>query len=197
MNNLNKAIFITATLLLLSSCIIFKGNNLERIDAKQIRLDSAKKKKIYVGWDFDFLPMGHSSITYEDRARLFKTVLDESNCCEVVKKKSEADLIFEGKAYDQRNSVRVVGFMISAVTAYLIPSWHTAKIFVTADVKYGKDVKHYEVNDSMTTVMWLPFVVATPFAYDFDKTQKEILENSYRSLILKMKNDSVIDIKFD
>jgi hypothetical protein len=41
----------------------------------------------------------------------------------------------------------------------------------------------------MTTAIWLPFIVATTFAYEFDKTQKEILENAYRSLLLQMKND--------
>lgn len=189
----HKVIFFVAILGLLSSCVILKGNNIEKIDAKQVRSYSAQKKKIFIRWDFDFLPVGNSSVTYQDRETLFKKVLEESNCCEIVYKKSEADLIFEGKAYDQRNSARIVGFMISVVTAYIIPSWHTAEIFVTADVKNGKDVKHYEISDSMTTAIWLPFIVAAPFSYNFDKTHKEILENSYRSLVLEMKNTSMLN----
>lgn len=188
---MSKLIKIAAILLLLSSCVIFEGGNVEKVDFSQLKSTSDKKKKIYAKWDFDFLPIGHSSLTYEDRERLFEKVLNESNCCELVKKKAEADLIFEGKAYDQRNPARLVGFMASVMTAYIIPSWHTAKIFVTVDVKDGKKVRHYEAMDSMTTAIWLPFIVATPFAYDFDKTQKEILENSYRSLLLQIKNDSL------
>jgi len=176
---------------LLSSCVIFKGNNLAKIDPKQISAASGKKKKIYVRWEFDFLPIAYSSMTYDDKERLLKRVLEESNCCELVKKKAEADIIFEGKAYDQRNPARFVGFFITVATAYVIPSWHVAKIFVTADVRDGKQTRHYEANDSMTTAIWLPFIVATPFAYDFDKTQKEILENSFRSLLLQIKNDSI------
>lgn len=192
-NKLIKITFVAATLALTSGCVIFKGNNLEKIDAKEVVMKSQEKKKIYVRWDFDFIPVGHSVITYEDREKLFQRVLDESNCCIIVKKKSEADIIFEGKAYDQRNPATIVGFFISVATVYMIPSWNTAKIFVSADVKKGKEIKSYEVKDSMTTAIWLPFVVATPFAYDFDKTHKEILENAYRSLILKMKNDSILN----
>ncbi len=194
-----KSVFIlAATLFLLSGCVIFKGNNLEKIDQKQIESslvnepDLGKRKKIYIKWEMDFLPMGHSYLTYDDRERLFEQVLAESNCCQFVRKKSEADLIFEGKAYDQRNPARLVGFFISAATAYLIPSWHVAKIVVTAEVKNAKNTKHYEVSDSMITAIWLPFIIATPFAYDFDKTQKEILRNAYRLLILKMKNDALL-----
>jgi hypothetical protein len=135
MSRLIKIIFIFTVFLSLSGCVIFKGNNLEKIDSKQINAASDKKKKIYVRWDFDFLPMGQSSLTYEDRDRLFKKVLNESECCELVQKKSEADLIFEGKAYDQRNSARIVGFLASVLTFYIVPSWHSTKIFVAADVK--------------------------------------------------------------
>jgi len=194
---MHKFVKITSILIalsLLSSCVIFKGNNLTKIDPKQINVALGKKKKIYVHWDFDFVPVvGYSSLTYDDRERLFKRVLEESNCCELVKKKAEADIIFEGRAYDQRNPARFVGFFITVATVYIIPSWHVAKIFITADVKDGKQTRHYEATDSMTTAIWLPFIVATPFAYDFDKTQKEILENSFRSLLLQMKSDSIFN----
>ena len=194
MNKLVKVITMAITYSLLSSCVIFKGNNIKKIDAQQIDLDSYKKKKVYVKWEFDFLPAGHSNLTYEDRAMLFEKVLNESNCCELVKKKVEADLIFEGRAYDQRNPARLVGFMLSSFTAYIIPSWHVAKIFVTIDAKDGKKrLHHYEAADSMTTVIWLPLVVATPFAYNFDKTQREILENSLRSILSQMKNDLFLE----
>jgi len=193
MHKFVKIIFIFISLILLSSCVIFKGNNLEKIEPKQINESLSRKKKIYVRWEFDFLPMAHSNLTYDSRERLFERVLEESNCCELVKKKSEADLIFEGKAYDQRNPARFIGFLASVATAYIIPSWHTAKIFVTADIKNNQKIRHYKTMDSMTTAIWLPFIVATPFAYDFDKTHKEILENSFRSLLLQMKNDSVFN----
>ena len=193
MHRFVKIIFIFVAPLLLSGCVIFKGSNLEKIEPKQINSALSKKKKIYVRWEFDFLPMAHSNLTYDARERLFEKVLEESNCCELVKKKSEADLIFEGKAYDKRNPTRFVGFLASVVTVYIIPSWHTAKIFVSADIKNGQKNRHYETMDSMTTAIWLPFIVATPFAYDFDKTHKEILENSFRSLLLQMKNDSVFN----
>ena len=193
MHKFVKIIFIFVSTLLLSSWVIFKGNNLEKIESKQIKSALSKKKKIYVRWDFDFLPMAHSNLTYDVREKLFEEVLEESNCCELVKKKSEADLIFEGKAYDQRNPARLIGFLASVVTVYIIPSWHTAKIFVTANIKNDQKTRHYETMDSMTTAIWLPFIVATPFAYDFDKTHKEILENSFRSLLLQMKNDSVFN----
>lgn len=183
------SIFIAFSML--SCCVIFKGNNLAKIDPSQISGTSSKKKKIYVHWDFDFLPMAYSKMTYDDRSRLFEKILEESSCCELVKKKAEADIIFEGKAYDQRNPARFVGFFVSAATIHIIPSWHEAKILISANVKNEKQTHRYEVNDSMTTAIWLPFIVATPFAYDFDKTHKEILENSFRSLLLQMKSDLI------
>jgi hypothetical protein len=189
MNKFKKIIISTQVFFLLNGCVIFKGNNLQKIELNQLEESSTRKKKIYVHWEMDFFPIAHSNINYVDREVLFKQALKDSKCCELVKKKSEADLIFEGKAYDQRNPARFVGFLISAFTAYIIPSWHVAKIFVTAEVKEGEKTFHYEVADSMTTVIWLPLVIATPFAYNFDKTHKDILENSYRSVLLKMKND--------
>ena len=195
MSRLIKIIFIFTVFLSLSGCVIFKGNNFEKVDLKQINTTSQKKKKIYVRWDFDFLPMGQSSLTYEDRDRLFKKVLNESECCELVQKKSEADLIFEGKAYDQRNSARLLGFFLSTLTVYIIPSWHTAKIHVAAEVKNNQKNHHYQVVESMTTAIWLPFVVAAPFVYDFDKTQKEILENSYKNIFLQIQGDGFFDEK--
>ena len=171
MHKFVKIIFFVSTHLL-SSCVIFKGNNLEKIESKQIKSALSKKKKIYVRWDFDFSPIAQSNLTYDARERLFEKILEESNCCELVKKKSEADLIFEGKAYDQRNPLGFIGLLASAVTVYIIPSWHTAKIFVTSDIKNDQKIRHYETMDSMTTAIWLPFIVATPFAYDFDKPPK-------------------------
>jgi hypothetical protein len=191
---MHKFVKITSVFIaffLLSGCVIFKGNNLTKIDPSQTKIALSKKKKIYVRWDFDFIPIAYSNMTYDDRSRLFERILEESNCCELVKKKAEADIIFEGKAYDQRNPARFVGFFITVATVYVIPSWHVAKIFVTADVKDGKQTRHFEASDSMTTAIWLPFIIATPFAYDFDKTQKEILENSFRSILLQIKNDFI------
>ena len=191
---MHKFVKITSVFIaffLLSGCVIFKGNNLTKIDPSQTKIALSKKKKIYVRWDFDFLPIAYSNMTYDDRSRIFEKVLEESNCCELVKKKAEADIIFEGKAYDQRNPARFVGFFITVATFYVIPSWHVARIFVTADVKDGKQTRHFEASDSMMTAIWLPFIIATPFAYDFDKSQKEILENSFRSILLQIKNDFI------
>lgn len=186
--NLIQPFIFLLTFFLLSSCIIYKGNNINKIDYKQTSSNSQKQKKIYISWDFDFLPIG--TLNYEDRSRLFSRVLYESECCEVVSKKSEADIIFEGKAYDRRNPNRIYGFMISAATLYLVPSWHVAKIFVIADVKSKNKTNHYEVVDSITTAVWLPLVFASPFSGNFDSVEREVLENAYRSIIFKMKNDN-------
>jgi hypothetical protein len=190
-----KKFVIILCLVLLSGCVIFKGNNVPKVESKDLKFSSDIKVKIFSRWDFDFLPISHSNLSYEDRERIFNEVLKESNCCELVKKESGVDIVLEGKSYDQRNPYGWIGWFISAITLHIIPSWHEAKIFVMADVKENKKTHHYEVKDSMTTAIWAPLIVATPFAYNVDKTQKEILENSYRTLLLQMKKDDLLEAK--
>jgi len=103
---MKKSYFITICALLsmiLSGCVIFKGNNIPKAEFKELKSVSSKKIKIFIRWEFDFSPTDHSILTYEDREKLFDKVLKESKCCEVVQKQIQADIVLEGKSYDQRN----------------------------------------------------------------------------------------------
>ena len=186
-----KYFTIAALLSILSGCIIFRENNIPAVEYKDLKSHLDKKIKIFIKWDFDFLPMPHSTTTYKDREDLFKKVLEESDCCEIVKKRSEADVTLDGKSYDQRNPKRFIGWAISAVTLYIIPSWHEAKIFVTAKVSKGEKIYNYNIQDSFITAIWLPLVVATPFVYDLEKIERGVMENSYKTLILQIKKDGL------
>jgi hypothetical protein len=194
MNRISSHILTILILTILTSCIAFKKNNIHKKDLINLTVSSKEKIKIYAHWNFDFSPVQYSSLTYKGREEIFSQILEDLNCCELVKKKKDADLIIEGKAYNKRNPARLIGWFISAITFYIIPSWHESGIFVNAKVKNNKETKNYEVTgDSVITALWLPFFPVSPLFIDsLNKVEKQTMENSYKSLFFKMKRDGLL-----
>ena len=80
----------------------------------------------------------------------------------------------------------------SALTLTYIPYWSTTNYEVIAWVKNKKGLeKKYTVNDSTTTVVWLPFVFVPSSqnrAIEFD-----LHSNMYRNIIQQMYEDGFIE----
>ena len=83
----------------------------------------------------------------------------------------------------------VIPAFITGLTLFVIPSWATSHVHIAADVKAKNSNNSYELRDSMVMVQWLPMIFAMPFTGTPIKIEKEVGENTYRSLILKMKNN--------
>lgn len=185
---------ILLVLFILASCIVFQKDNINQEDLKNFTVDSKKKTKVYVHWNFDFEPVQYSNLTYEGREEIFRQTLEEINCCELVEKKKDADLIIEGEAYNKRNPARLFAWFASAITLYIIPSWHEAEIFVDAKIQNGKEIKNYNITgDSVMTVLWLPLFPVSPlFVDNLNKVEKRTMKNSFKALFLQMKHDGLL-----
>ena len=82
--------------------------------------------------------------------------------------------------------------IIGGLSLTTIPVWasdgYRAKVIVTTGD--GK-TKEYLLDDAMTTVIWLPLIVATPFAHPV-KVSEQVRKNIYKTLILKMQTDGLL-----
>jgi hypothetical protein len=85
----------------------------------------------------------------------------------------------------------VSGF-ISGFSLFTIPGFATDhyKLTVTARSASGKS-RQYVLEDGVTTVFWLPLIVATPFSFPTTVVPK-VQENMYRNLIQNMENDGIL-----
>jgi hypothetical protein len=85
----------------------------------------------------------------------------------------------------------ISGF-ISGFTFLTIPGFATDnyKLTATARSASGKS-RQYVLEDGMTTVFWLPLVVATPFSFPATVAPK-VQENMYRNLFQNMENDGIL-----
>jgi hypothetical protein len=85
-----------------------------------------------------------------------------------------------------------VGGAIGGLSLCTIPCWATDNYKVTVKVTTsdGKQ-KEYVLDDAITTVIWLPMIVATPFKSP-NKVSSDVRKNMYRHLILKMQQDGLL-----
>jgi hypothetical protein len=81
---------------------------------------------------------------------------------------------------------------ISGFSLFTIPGFgkDNYKLTATARSATGK-TRNYVLEDSATTVIWLPLIVATPFSNP-TIVVPEVQANLYRNLIQNMENDGII-----
>jgi hypothetical protein len=72
----------------------------------------------------------------------------------------------------------------------MFPGWETEYYKVRAEVKNKKGLeKEYVVNDSTTTVVWVPMMVVFPLTLN---TKENVQRNMYRNIISQMYEDRII-----
>lgn len=93
--------------------------------------------------------------------------------------------------YGNHGAAAVSGF-ISGFSLLTIPAFATDnyKLTATASTSSGKS-RQYVLDDGVTTVIWLPFIVTAPFSNPVTAVPK-VQENMYRNLIEKMESDGMI-----
>jgi hypothetical protein len=186
---------VLSAALISSGCAGFRENNLKEVSKSDIQITSDQKVKVFSRWEL----VGDSSNEQMKAAvaaihkKNFETALAESNCCITVEGPTEADVVVDGKAYNDNTAAAVIPAIFTGLTLYVIPSWVTSHFHIAADVKTQKSENNYELKDSMVMVQWLPMVFVLPFKGSPLKMEKEVGENTYRSLVLKMKNSGVLE----
>lgn len=188
---------IVSASMLMVGCAGFKANNLPQVKAEDLHFASAKKTKVFSRWTIE----SNSSLANEQAktmgAALHKKYFDDAikatDCCLIVEGPNDADVVVDGKAIDESNPAAVIPAFITGLSLFTIPSWVTAKVHISASAKTNSASQSYELQDSMTMVQWLPMIVALPFTGSPIKAGKEVDENTYKNLVLKMKNDGLLN----
>ncbi len=134
--------------------------------------------------------MSHSQQKAE---REFVDVLKESGYFVTLSPCHDGDININAGMHEYRSEVAVAFVNITMVLSLAtIPSWLTHNLKLTAKVasKETKE-KEYVLDDSITTVVWLPLIVVTPFTIYHD-VSIDVRKNMYRNLILKMQQDGFL-----
>ena len=123
----------------------------------------------------------------------FVAVLKESGYFAKLQPAKEGGIIIEADLLNYANAICAsIGGAISGATLLTVPAWATDnyKLQVKVVTSQGKQ-KEYVLDDAMTTVFWLPLIVATPFKGPA-KVAKQVRTNMYKALILKMQKDGTL-----
>lgn len=183
------SVLLGATLLL-GGCAGFRSNNLQEVGYDKLQTSTDTRTKVFSQWRLENMPT--NEMTNAAYKRQFDDVISRSDCCTLVGTAEEADVVVDGKTFGQSNPAAGLAAVLSGFTFTVIPCWTTLDLRIAADVSRGDTNRSYDVRDSGTMVIWLPMIVAMPFAENPIKMEKEINENVYKNLVLKMKNDGLI-----
>lgn len=180
----------------LPGCAAFRGEKLAKVDATQLEVaHGANKLKVFARWTSDALvdPVPDKALQTgaELSKKSFEDAISASNCCTIVDHEAQADVLVDGIRYIKRDNLTAAPILLTGLTLYLIPSWETTPFKVSVRVQKGMDLRVYELEDSVTTIQWLPFLLAMPFANPLT-VSSEVEGNVYQTLVLKMKADGLL-----
>jgi hypothetical protein len=101
----------------------------------------------------------------------------------------QKDMTIEVHWIDDINSLAMSMNFVSGLMLSIIPSWSTLKTSILVNVKtiYGKE-KTYQLEDSMTRVIWLPMVLMPNRISEDDFNM-----NMWKNLILRMQQDGLFE----
>ncbi|HET8870385.1 MAG TPA: hypothetical protein VFM48_08065 [Aquabacterium sp.] len=182
--------------LALPGCAAFRGEKLAKVDSTQLEVPhGATKLKVFARWTSDVLvdPVPEKALQAgaELSKKSFEDAIAASDCCTFVDQESQADLLVDGIRYIKRDNLTAAPALLTGLTLYLIPSWETTPFKVSVRAQKGMDMRVYELEDSVTTIQWLPFILAMPFA-DPLTVSSAVENNVYQTLVLKMKADGLL-----
>lgn len=183
------AILIVTT----ASCVGIKSEKYSAIKPEELKVLSTKKSKIFIDWGF------HSTLIINnqqnvidkgksDQNKFFTEVIKDSNCCEIVNEKDEADIVVEGAFYNETSQVGSYFAFLSGFTFTAIPCWSNSKIRINVEAHKGKMINNYDIKDSVFIAIWGPLIIATPFSNAIT-VEEEVNKNLYKDLVFRMKND--------
>jgi hypothetical protein len=178
--------------LLLSGCAGFRARQLPEVAAQDLRATPAVKTKVYSNWVMGNDGPQNAQALLKNSKTQFEKALERSDCCTVVNAAAEADVVVEGKVFDEQSQLAMIPALITGFSLYAIPSWVTANVHLTATAKRGDTLRSYELQDKMTMVQWLPMIVVLPFTGNPIKAETQMVENAYNNLVVNIKKDGLI-----
>ena len=199
MKNIFK--FLTSLILItsLSNCIGVRAYKNPEIKPEELKISSIQKPKIFVNMQFKAPfainknpPKNFIDQAQSDQKRRFDEVIKESDCCELVSKEGEANILINGVFYNESSSVGLYAAFISGLTFTAVPYWINSKMRVSVKASKGKIVNDYDFADSFFMLTWLPLIVAMPFTESPIKQESAMNKNLYKNIIIKMKNDGLL-----
>lgn len=181
----------------LNGCAAFKANNLPRVTPKDMDIHRENKLKVYSSWKIASESMTEDGKVFATVTKstpnkiLFDESLKKSDCCIIVESTNEADIIVNGVTYQEDWPWY---FFTDKLEIYfiLIPIWFSPKFHIWAEVSRGLTTYLYDLNDEVVIVKWLPMIFLAPFAPPSSVLQ-EVADNTFASMIVKMKNDGVFE----
>lgn len=192
------AISLSAALMT-SGCASFKANNLPVVDQSKMMVKNTNKTKVFSRWS---IVSDDASVSEQLKSAgaavhksYFETAIKESDCCILVEGPTEADIIVDGKAFNENNAAALIPAFITGLSLYTIPSWVTAKIHIEVKAESGSLKKTYDLSDSFTLVQWLPMIFALPFTGGPIENGKAVDLNTYRNLVVNMTSDGYFSKK--
>jgi hypothetical protein len=193
MKSLLKPLTLLIIATSLSSCVGIRSDKYSAIKSEELKVASVKKSKIFIDWGFHTTLIDNPQQNIIDKAKsdqkkIFAEVIKESDCCEMVNEKDEADIVIEGAFYNESSKAGIYAAFVSGLTFTAIPCWTNSKMRIVAKVNKSKMVKNYDIKDSVFTAIWAPLIVATPFANAIT-AEAEVNKNLYKNLVVQMKKD--------
>jgi hypothetical protein len=134
-----------------------------------------------------------STLLLREFEKTFVDALKESGYFASVLPGNEGSIIIEADMinYGDRTAAAIAG-VVGGLSLTIIPVWVTDNYKLTAKVTSSQG-KHaiYALDDALTTVIWLPMIVVTPFKSPSTEVH-DLWKNMYRNLILKMQQDGFL-----
>jgi len=192
-----KYIFVgSLSLIFISGCAGFQAKKLPLVNAKEISLTKSPKTKVFSRWTFvsdgSSISENVKVATAAIQKTEFEKAIKDTGCCEIVDNTSDAALIVEGTSYDESNPAAMIPAIITGLSLYTIPSWVTQEFHIKVTSTAGSKTNQYELRDSFTLVQWLPMAFAFPFQGGPIKNGEELQSNTFRNLVVNMKNDGYL-----
>jgi len=176
-----------------SGCATFRDDNLPRQPGDSSVVDSTYRKKLYSLWQLeidntDESLQGAAPVDNTEN-QLFERTVSQSGCCEIVQSRTEADLVVVGKVTTEEK-VPIDG-LLCYLLGFIIPYKRIHTYQVQVKVSSSEDSRQYDLADSSTFLIWLPIIFALPFIGSTSGVDREVEQNIYRNILLKMQGDGL------
>lgn len=181
---------VTGLSLFSTSCATFPGNGVPKVAANPAT--NVKKVSLtYLVKPGD--PATSQALPVPQFSPAFESAINDSGRFTSVTQGKGGGVHLDVNMHNHGNgpAAMVSGF-ISGFSLFTIPcvAKDNYKLTATARSASGK-TRSYVLEDSATTVIWLPMIFATPFANPTTVVPK-VQANLYRNLIQNMENDGII-----
>ena len=178
---------VIASVVMTAGCAAFKFNELPPVNASSYAVTNAQPVKVYSNWTG-----GGGAASPALQQKYFEAALRSSGCCDIVTVPEQADVVINGTDAFRMTPGAGIPAMLSGFTFGVIPSWATTGTQLRVGVTAGGAEHRYNVSDSATMVAWLPMILAMPFTGSPLTVEREMTENAYRTLVVKMKDDGLL-----